>query len=112
MENLPHVAGKLWGLMYELMEGEGLLMLGLVGNEKFCTNLNFPECPGFGMMDNGNVWNGPIDSYIVVSGYGSMYLPLAISLLTISSSWSWYVLTDRELGGVCRRCMVGLGSQL
>lgn len=60
MENLPHEAGKSFGLTDELMEGLGKRGRGEMGYEKFCTNLYLPGRPGLGIMDMGDVWNGPI----------------------------------------------------
>lgn len=62
MENLPHVAGKSWELMKELMEGLEKEDLGFSGWEKFWTNLNLPGCPSLGIIDKGDDWKGPMDS--------------------------------------------------
>jgi hypothetical protein len=32
---------------------------GECGKEKSCTMRNLPGLLGFGIMDNGDVWNGP-----------------------------------------------------
>jgi hypothetical protein len=32
---------------------------GEYGKEKSCTMRNLPGLLGFGIMDNGDVWNGP-----------------------------------------------------
>jgi hypothetical protein len=73
MENFPQVVGKSVALMNELIEGLGKAGLGLWGKEKFCTNLNLPGLPGFGMIESGDDWNGPIRLKRVGVSKGPMY---------------------------------------
>jgi hypothetical protein len=54
MENFPQVVGNFSTLMYELIEGFGKEAVGIFGNEKFCTILNFLVFPGLGIMDKGD----------------------------------------------------------
>lgn len=56
----PHVQGKFAELVKKLMEELGKEGEAERGKEKFWTILNFPGCPGLGIMEKGEDWKGPI----------------------------------------------------
>jgi hypothetical protein len=58
VEKVPHVHGKREESMQALMEGMG--EAGECGKEKSWTRRNLPGLWGFGIMDNGDVWKGPM----------------------------------------------------
>ena len=78
--NMPHVVGKLWELMKELIDGFGKAGDGVMGNDKFCNIRYLFACPGLGMIDMGDDWNGLMRVSIVAFEAGPMYLPVWISL--------------------------------
>lgn len=73
------MVGKLSVSMYKFTEGLRKGVLGKCRKEKFCMMQNFPGFPGFGIMDSGEDWKGPISCSKVSASKGPMYLPLSIS---------------------------------
>ena len=58
VEKVPQVQGYSEESMTVLMEEMG--DDGACGNEKSCTSRNLPGFSGLGIIDNGDVWNGPM----------------------------------------------------
>jgi hypothetical protein len=59
-ENVPQVVGKSSELMKELIDGLGKAIDILYGNEKFCKIRNLLGLAGFGIIENGEDWKGPM----------------------------------------------------
>jgi len=59
-ENVPQVVGKSSELIKELIDGLGKPIDVLYGNEKFCKIRNLLGLAGFGIMENGEDWKGPM----------------------------------------------------
>ena len=78
--NVPHVVGKLWELMKELIDGFGKAGDGMMGNNKFCNIQYLFVHPGLGMIDMGDDQNGLMRASIVAFEAGPMYLLVWILL--------------------------------
>lgn len=68
--------------------------------ERFLMSWNLPGFPGFGMMDSGAVWNGPIRSSVSDLDKGPRYLPKPNSWLRMLANTMLCCLTEGLLGGV------------
>jgi len=79
-ENFPQVVGKSLASIHEFIDWLGKREFDVCGKEKFCMTWNFPGFPGFGMMDNGDDWNGLIKHSNTLASKGPIYLPLSTSL--------------------------------
>lgn len=100
---VPQVHGKSDEVMSALMER--MPSAFVYGDEKFCIIRYLPGLFGLGMMDRGDVWNGPRMFSICCWEKGPSYLPLLNSCSTDFWNVSWYIEILSLLRGVNVRSM-------
>jgi hypothetical protein len=62
VEKVPQVHGYKFESIEELIEEIPKDGFGLRGKERFWMSLYLPGLPGFGTMERGEVWKGPMSS--------------------------------------------------
>src|SRR5580698_2316198 len=98
VSKVPHVHGKFDDIMSALIAR--MASLFVYGAEKFWMIRYLPGFCGLGMMDTGDVWNGPRRFSTWCREKGPSYLPLSNSSLT--DCWKMLLCTEvlSSLGGV------------
>src|SRR5258708_8282143 len=96
--NVPQVQGKCEEVMSALMEQVPDALV--YGDEKFCTILYLPGLCSLGMMERGEVWKGPMQSYTCYCEKGPSYLVVLNSRSMIRWNNNWYVLIYLPLVGI------------
>lgn len=68
--------------------------------ERFWISQNFPGLPGFGMIESGAIWNGPMTPSISAFDKGPRYLPVPNSQLRMVEKAEACSTMEELLGGV------------